>query len=73
MLYDIPDPMERLELIEHNFLVLAKASEAQARQLKQQAEMLEQVTKHLKDLSIAIMDLYSRDSDNKQRLTKLEL
>jgi hypothetical protein len=71
MFDDLDDPIRRLEHIEYSLAVLAQASQDQARQLSEQAQMLEQVTKHLKDLSIAIMDLYSRDNDTKRRLTKL--
>jgi uncharacterized coiled-coil protein SlyX len=67
------DPFDRLNLIEYNLAIMAQASEEQAHQLAEQAKMLEQVTKHMRDLSVAIMDLYSRDNDAKQRLTNLEL
>ena len=63
MFEDIDDPILRLEQIEYNLAIMAQSSQAQAKQLSEQARMLEQVTLHLKDLSVAIMDLYSRDND----------
>jgi len=72
MFDNLVDPYDRLAELERTSQLLAQASELQAQQLAEQARLLEHVSRHMRDLSVGIMDLYSRDNERRETLIKLE-
>jgi hypothetical protein len=72
MFDDIADPYTRLIQLEYESLQHAHNISQCCEQLNQQSQVIEQMARQLKDYSLAIMDLYSRENELKKKLEKMK-